>query len=87
MYIVNSRTEIIEQSTTRKIDKMGGWSAINQGTADATINGITLAAGEGITDFLHLHPSVIWNSPIKIECTPGAKVIFTYLLYKEVATE
>lgn len=80
-YIVNKRVEIIEESTTIKNDNMSGWWCVNQGTADAVVDGVTIAPDEGIDIYKDLAPTVIWADPIKVVCQPGAKVILTSLFY------
>lgn len=81
-YNVQAQTQDILESTTLMPNKYGGWLAVNTGTADCTIDGYTLAPGDGL-DYTHLPADVIWNSPIKIILPSGGSVRITRLIYSE----
>jgi len=81
--VSTSTQEYTENTTIRPDGKFGGWLAVNTGTANATVDGYTLAPGEGL-DYRMLRPNTIWNSTIAIVLTTGAKIRLTRLTYTEV---
>lgn len=83
-YKVSSNSQDILTSVTIRPKNFGGWLAVNTGTADAVVDGYTLAPGEGL-NYTHLSPDVIWDMPIVINLTAtGSRVRLTRLLYREV---
>lgn len=78
-------TDITESTTLTAEQKYGGWLAINQGTASATVMGYELQPGEGL-DFRDIvPPGSWWDSAIQIRINPGAIVRVTRLQYMQVA--
>lgn len=78
-------TDITESTTLTSEQKYGGWFAINQGTASATVMGYELQPGEGL-DFRDIvPPGSWWDSAIQIRINPGAIVRVTRLQYMQVA--
>ena len=84
MYRTRRIVKVITESTTVKVENMGAWWFVNQGTADAVVDEVTYAPGEGSDAWAHLQPDQIWDSAIKVQCQSGAKVVLTYLLNKKV---
>jgi len=83
-YQITTKHDSYSASAIVRPDGMfGGWLAVNDGTAAATVNGVTLAAGARL-DFTQLNPDVIWNSDIVIVCTTGAIINLTRMYYKEI---
>lgn len=82
-YRVSTESRDILKNETIRPNKYGGWMAVNTGTADATVDGYPLSPGDGL-DLTHLSPDVIWDTPIQIVLSPGAKVRITRFLYTEV---
>lgn len=82
-YKVSTESRDIMKNETIRPGNYGGWMAVNTGTADATVDGYPLAPGDGL-DLTHLSPDVLWDTPIQIVLTPGAKIRLTRFLYKEV---
>lgn len=75
--------QIKDYTTSESVDatKFGGWLAVNTGTAEVSVNGYPLQPGDGL-DFTHLHPEVVWGSPIQLQITnPGGRVRLTMLRY------
>lgn len=85
MYKLNAKSQDILSNTTLMPQNFGGWLCVNTGTANATVDGYTLAPGEGL-DFTNIPAEVVWNTPIQIVLASGAKVRITRFLYSEVQT-
>lgn len=83
MWKLKTTTLIVEESTAIRPERLGGWSCINQGTNIATIDGVVLAPGEGLSFFAQLPPDVFYTDAIKIECAAGAKVVFRLNFYTQ----
>lgn len=71
-YDVKQRAETIVADKTFNDTRYGSWKAINIGTADVTVDGVTLAPGEGIEHVLQ--PTQTWKEPIVITVQAGGAV-------------
>ena len=71
-YDVKQRAETIRQNMKLNDTRYGSWKAINIGTADVAVDGVTLQPGEGIEHVLQ--PSQTWKEPIDITVQPGGAV-------------
>lgn len=84
-YKISARTVDITASTTLMPENnYGAWIAVNIGTAAAKVMGYDLQPGEGLDFFNAIPAGSVWDSPIAIEITTGAKVRITRLQYKEL---
>lgn len=82
-YTVKTRQQVVTANTTFNDNQYGGWLAVNTGNVDIKVDNFTLQPGDGL-DFTHLDPSVIYESPIRIQVPTGGECTITRLLYKEV---
>ena len=83
MWKVTEKAQDITSNTTIRPDgKSGGWFAINTGAANATVNGIPLAPGEGL-DNTWVDKDVIWNSVIKITVDTGGRIRLAQFQYTQ----
>ena len=82
-YNIKTRTETITQNTRINDRTFGAWLAVNIGTADCTVLGITLAPGEGL-DFTHAVPAgSYWTAPIDITVQPNGAIRLVRLIYEK----
>lgn len=72
VYDVKMRAETIVANTRLNDKRYSGWKAINIGTADVTVDGVTLQPGEGIDH--QLQPFETWTEPIDITVQTGGAV-------------
>ena len=73
IFEVKQRAETITQSIRLTETQYGSWKAINIGTADVTVNGVTLAPKEGLEE--RLRPEERWTEPIDISnVQPGGAI-------------
>ena len=75
-YSTKLRAETITTNTRLNDTRYGGWLAINIGTANAKVYGVTLQPGEGLSSesICHLNPGDTWQEPIDIECAAPAAI-------------
>lgn len=74
-YEIKLRTEKITGTTRLNDIKYCSWYAVNTGSNDAKVFGVTLAPGEGINSqaIIGTRPGDLWKEPIDIEVTaPGS---------------
>ena len=71
-YDTKQRAETITANTRKNDIKFGSWKAINIGTADCTVDGVTLTPGEGVEH--NLQPNQYWKEPIDITVQPGGAI-------------
>ena len=82
-YNIKTRTETITQNTRINDRTFGAWLAVNIGTADCTVLGITLAPGEGL-DFTHAVPAgSYWTAPIDITVQTNGAIRLVRLIYEK----
>lgn len=81
-YSVKVRQDVVTQNTTFNDTQYGGWLAVNTGNVDIKVDNYTLQPGDGI-DLTSLDPSVVYESPIRIQVPTGGECVLTRMLYKE----
>ena len=82
-YNIQSRVETITANTRLNDKKYGGWMAVNIGTADCAVLGITLAPSEGV-DFTKAIPAgSYWTTPIDITVQPGGAIRLVRFFYEK----
>lgn len=82
-YNIKTRVETITKNTRLNDKKFGAWLAVNIGTADCTVLGITLAPSEGL-DFTHAVPAgSYWTDPIDITVQAGGAIRLVRLMYEK----
>lgn len=81
-YSVKIRSEIYKENTTVNPGDFSGWLCVNSGTGNVQVQKTVLQPGEGL-DFTHMHPDVLWDSPIPIVILEtGGEVTLHRLIYK-----
>ena len=83
-YKIQSRVETITQNKKITDTTFGGWMALNIGTADCTVLGITLAPSEGLDMTNAVPAGSYWDSPIDITVQPGGAIRLIRLQYKRI---
>lgn len=75
-YQIKQRAETITANTRLTDTKYCGWLALNIGTADVTVYGVTLAPGEGLSSQSIIQTTAAdrWTEPIDITVQPGGAV-------------
>lgn len=74
-YEIMLRAETITETKRLNDKKYCSWYAVNSGTVDVKIFGVTLAPGEGINSqsIIATRPGDLWTEPLDIEITsPGS---------------
>lgn len=66
-YTIKQRAETITTNTRINEDTFGGWKAINIGTGNVAVFGVTLQPGEGLDYMSAMNPGDTWSEPIDIE--------------------
>ena len=84
-YNIQARVETITQNIRLTDKKYGGWLAVNIGTADCTVLGITLAPGEGLDMTQAVPVGSYWVAPIDITVQSGGAIRLTRLSYERNA--
>lgn len=75
-FYANLRVETFTANARLNDNKYGAWLAVNTGTAPASVYGIELQPGEGLSSesICHLHLGDIWSEPIVITVQPGGAI-------------
>lgn len=88
-YLAKKKVEIITENTVLPAEDFGAWQALNTGTTIATVDGVPLDPNGSVValDFSHLHPSVVWGDPIRIDFTGSGTnaVVLTRIRYSEIS--
>lgn len=75
-YSIKLRSETVTANKRFNDTIYGGWLAVNIGTTDVRVYGITLKPGEGLSSqsIINMSPADKWEEPIEIEIPtqPGA---------------
>lgn len=82
-YNVQARVETITSNTRLTDKEYGGWMAINIGTADCTVLGVTIAPSEGLDMTQAIPVGSYWTTPIDITVQPGGAIRLIRLLYQK----